>query len=186
MESDHIALERHPVADRALVLGFAGLGVLGTDEFAGAIVAVDLPYALGGGVFARFARNKVGLPHDVAALVVVARMLLGQVDVDIGLPVGLALGGKCVGLLGVRNFDLAGLLVVDGVFDLLGEPTVLKPLANSAAQPLICDVSSVGLAGSAKLIHCSTELPSTLPASSSLSFSVTLTPRKLLAASQAA
>ena len=48
-------------------------------------------------------------------------MLLGQVDVDIGLPVGLALGGKRVGLLGVRNFDLARLLVVDGVFDLLGE-----------------------------------------------------------------
>ena len=39
------------------------------------------------------------------------------------------------------------------------EPTVLKPLASSAAQLLICDVSSVGLAGSAKLIHCNTELP---------------------------
>ena len=42
------------------------------------------------------------------------------------------------------------------------------------------------VAGSAKLIHCNTELPSTFPASSPLSLRVTLTPRKLLAASHAA
>lgn len=47
VEADHVALKRHPVANRALVFGLAGLRVLGTDEFAGAIVAVDLPYALG-------------------------------------------------------------------------------------------------------------------------------------------
>ena len=121
VEADHVALKRHPVAHRALVFGLTGLGVLGSDQGAAAVVAVDLPHALGGGVFARFAGNKVGLPHDIAALVVVARVLLGQVDVDIRLPVGLSLCGKGVGLLGVLDFDFAGLLVVNGVLDLLGE-----------------------------------------------------------------
>ena len=189
MEADHVALKRHPVAHRALIFGFTGLGVLGSDQGAAAVVAVDLPHTLGGGVFARFARDKVGLPNDISALVIVARVLFGQVDVDIRLPVGLSLCGKGVGLLGVLDLDFAGLLVVNGVLDLLGEraavdgptkvaafdgallaigarppasgATVLKPLASSAAQLLICDVSSVGLAGSAKLIHCNTELPST-------------------------
>ena len=77
VETDHVSLKRHPIADRALVFGLAGLGVLGTDELAGAIVAVDLPNAFGGGVFSRLAGDKVGLPHDVTALVVVARVLLG-------------------------------------------------------------------------------------------------------------
>ena len=43
VEADHVSLKRHPIADRALVFWLAGLGVLGTDELAGAIVAVDLP-----------------------------------------------------------------------------------------------------------------------------------------------
>ena len=121
MEANHVALKRHPVAHRALVFGLTGLGVLGADKLGGAVVAVDLPHALGGGVFARFAGNKVGLPNDIAALVVVARVLLGQVDVDIRLPIGLALGGKGVGLLGVIDLNLAGLLVVYSILDLLGK-----------------------------------------------------------------
>ena len=76
VETDHVALERHPVAHRALVFGLTRLGVFGSDQGAAAVVAVDLPHALGGGVFARFAGNKVGLPHDIAALVIVARVLL--------------------------------------------------------------------------------------------------------------
>lgn len=52
VEADHIALERHPVAHRAFVFGLTGLGVLGSDQGAAAVVAVDLPHALGGGVFA--------------------------------------------------------------------------------------------------------------------------------------
>ena len=99
VEADHVALERHPVAHRALVFGLSGRGIFGTDERACAVVAVDLPHALRGCVLAGQARDKVGLPHDIAVLVVVARVLLGQVDVDIGLPIGLALGGKRVGLL---------------------------------------------------------------------------------------
>ena len=62
--------------------------------------------SLGGGVLARLAGNKVGLPNDIAVLVIVARVLLGQVDVDIRLPVGLSLCGKGVSLLGV--LDLIG------------------------------------------------------------------------------
>ena len=112
VEADHVSLKRHPIAYRALVFGLAGLGVLGTDEFAGAIVAVDLPDALGRGVLARLSRDKVGLPYDIAALVVVARVLLGQIDIDVCLPVGLSLCGKGVGLLGVLDLDFAGLLVV--------------------------------------------------------------------------
>ena len=121
VEADHVALKRHPVAHRTLVFGLTGLGVLGSDQGAAAVVAVDLPHALGGGVFARFAGNKVGLPDDITVLVIVARVLLGQVDVDVCLPVGLSLCGKGVGLLGVLDLDLAGLLVVNSVFDLLGE-----------------------------------------------------------------
>lgn len=47
VEADHVALKRHPVAYRALVFGLAGLGVLGSDQGAATVVAVDLPYALG-------------------------------------------------------------------------------------------------------------------------------------------
>ena len=121
MEADHVALKRHPVAHRTLVFGLAGLGVLGSDQGAAAVVAVDLPDALGRGVLARLARDKVGLPNDISALVIVARVLFGQVDVDIRLPVGLSLCGKGVGLLGVLDLDFASLLVVNGVLDLLGE-----------------------------------------------------------------
>ena len=121
VEANHVALKRHPVAHRALVFGLTGLGVLGADKLGGAVIAVDLPHALGGGVFARFAGNKVGLPNDISALVIVARVLLGQVDVDIRLPIGLALGGKGVGLLGVIDLNLAGLLVVNSILDLLGK-----------------------------------------------------------------
>lgn len=60
-------------------------------------------------------------------------MLLGQVDVDIGLPIGLALGGKRVGLLGVRNLDIAGLLVIDSVLYLLGERVAVDGPAKVAA-----------------------------------------------------
>ena len=48
-------------------------------------------------------------------------MLLGQIDIDVCLPVGLSLCGKGVGLLGVLDLDFAGLFVVNGVLDLLGE-----------------------------------------------------------------
>ena len=120
VEADHVALKRHPVAHRALVFGLACLGVLGTNQRARAVVAVDLPDALGRGVLARLARDKVGLPYDIAALVVVARVLLGQIDIDVCLPVGFALCGKGIGLLGILNLDFAGLLVVNGVLDLLG------------------------------------------------------------------
>ena len=77
MEADHVALKRHPVAHRTLVFGLAGLGVLGSDQGAAAVVAVDLPDALGRGVLARLTRDKVGLPNDISALVIVARVLLG-------------------------------------------------------------------------------------------------------------
>lgn len=52
VEADHVALKRHPVAHRALVFGLTGLGVLGSDQGAAAVVAVDLPDALGRGVLA--------------------------------------------------------------------------------------------------------------------------------------
>lgn len=140
-------------------------------------------------------------------------MLLGQIDVDIRLPVGLSLCGKGVGLLGVLDLDFAGLLVVNGVLDLLGEraavdgPTKVTAfdgtlLAIGARPPasgahgikavgeLGCPAADLrrierGVGLSAKPIHCNTELPSTLPASSPLSLRVTLTPKKLLAASHA-
>ena len=59
-------------------------------------------------------------------------MLLGQVDVDVCLPVGFALCGKGVGLLGVLDLDLAGLLVVDGILDLLGERSTVDGPAKVA------------------------------------------------------
>lgn len=129
----HVALKRHPVAHRALVFGLTGLGVLGSDQGAAAVVAVDLPDALGRGVLARLARDKVGLPNDISALVIVARVLFGQVDVDIRLPVGLSLCGKGVGLLGVLDLDFAGLLVVNGVLDLLGERAAVDGPTKVAA-----------------------------------------------------
>lgn len=133
VEADHVALKRHPVAHRALVFGLTGRWVFGADERARAVVAVDLPDALGRGVLARQARDKVGLPYDIAALIVVARVLLGQIDIDVCLPVGLALCGKGVGLLGVLNFDFAGLLVVDGILDLLGKRVAIDRPAKVAA-----------------------------------------------------
>ena len=60
-------------------------------------------------------------------------MLLGQVDVDIRLPVGLSLCGIGVGLLGVLNLDFAGLLVVNGVLDLLGECVAIDGPAKVTA-----------------------------------------------------
>ena len=60
-------------------------------------------------------------------------MLLGQVDVDIRLPVGLSLCGKGVGLLGVLDLDFAGLLVVNGVLDLLGERAAVDGPTKVAA-----------------------------------------------------
>ncbi len=60
-------------------------------------------------------------------------MLFGQVDVDIRLPVGLSLCGKGVGLLGVLDLDFAGLLVVNGVLDLLGERAAVDGPTKVAA-----------------------------------------------------
>ena len=60
-------------------------------------------------------------------------MLLGQVDVDIRFPVGLSLCGKGIGLLGVLDLDLAGLLVVNGVLDLLGERAAVDGPTKVAA-----------------------------------------------------
>jgi hypothetical protein len=53
VEADHVALKRHPVAHRALVFGLARLGVLGANQRARAVVAVDLPDAFGSGVLTR-------------------------------------------------------------------------------------------------------------------------------------
>ena len=60
-------------------------------------------------------------------------MLLGQIDIDICLPVGLSLCGKGVGLLGVLDLDFAGLLVVNGVLDLLGERAAVDGPTKVAA-----------------------------------------------------
>ena len=120
VEADHVALKRHPVAHRALVFGLPVSGSLAPIRVLPPSLLL-ICHTLGGGVFARFAGNKVGLPNDITVLVVVARVLLGQIDIDVCLPVGLSLCSKGVGLLGVLDLDLAGLLVVNGVLDLLGE-----------------------------------------------------------------
>ena len=60
-------------------------------------------------------------------------MLLGQIDIDVCLPVGLSLCGKGVGLLGVLDLDFAGLLVVNGVLDLLGERAAVDGPTKVAA-----------------------------------------------------
>lgn len=67
VEADHIALERHPVAHRALVFGLTGLGVLGSDQGAATVVAVNLPHALGGGVFAGLPEIKLA-SHTILPL----------------------------------------------------------------------------------------------------------------------
>ena len=133
METHHVALKGHPVVDLAFVFWLAGFGVLFADKRCSATVAVDLPYAFGCGMLTRQPRDEVCFPDDGTIFVIVAGILFGKIDVDIGLPVGFALCGEGIGLLGILNFDVARLLVVYGVLYLLGDRFAVNGPAKVAA-----------------------------------------------------
>ena len=68
-------------------------------------------------ILRRVTGDDARLPEDVTVGIVVASILLGDVNVDIGSPVALTLVGVGVALGFVGELDIARLLVRDGVLD---------------------------------------------------------------------
>ena len=134
MKAHGTADEGHPVIDVGDVDGLSGLWIFFAGELNVALLVVN---GVNAGrrriALIGIARNDARLPFEVAVCIVVARVLLGKVDVDIGTPIGLAcIGVFCSGLLG-GDVDIARLLVGNGVLDHLGEGHLVADPAIGAA-----------------------------------------------------